>query len=82
MSANGDSRARVELGIKGEELAATFLEESGFRIVKRNSRIGHSDIDILAFDGDTLVFIEVRTKLKIDRGMPEETLTKKKMQQL
>ena len=76
------STEKIELGTKGEELAAAFLEELGFQIVKKNSRIGHSDIDILAMDGDTLVFVEVRTKLKVDRGMPEETLTLKKLKRM
>jgi len=77
-----DSRGRVALGIKGEEISAEFLQDSGYRILKRNARIGHSDIDILAADGETLVFVEVRTKSKTDRGMPEETLTKKKLERM
>lgn len=74
-----NSRARIELGIKGEDLATAFLEESGYSILKRNHRIGHSDIDILAVDGAVLVFAEVRTKSRGDRGMPEETLTRQKL---
>ncbi len=73
------SREKIELGIKGEDLAAGFLKETGYRILKRNYRIGHSDIDILAKDESTLVFIEVRTKSMEDRGMPEDTLTAKKL---
>lgn len=76
------SRYRVELGKKGETLAADFLMNQGYRILKRNKQIGHSDIDILAQDGKTLVFVEVRTKSKSDRGMPEETLTKKKLKRM
>ena len=74
-----NSRDKVELGISGENAAAEFLKEKGYNILKRNKRIGHSDIDILAEDGETLVFVEVRTKSKTDRGMPEETLSKKKL---
>jgi len=74
-----NSRAKVELGIKGEELAEAFLKDSGYTVIKRNHRIGHSDIDILARDGEVLVFVEVRTKSRADRGMPEESLTARKL---
>lgn len=73
---------RVELGRLGESLAADYLESEGMTVLDRNCRVGHSDIDILARDGDTLVFVEVRTKLKTDRGMPEETLTYGKLKQM
>lgn len=76
------SREKVLLGIKGEKISTEWLEDSGYKILKRNARIGHSDIDILAEDGETLVFVEVRTKSKTDRGMPEETLTKKKLKRM
>lgn len=76
------SREKIELGILGEKISAEYLENSGYRILGRNTRIGHSDIDILAQDGETLVFVEVRTKSKTDRGMPEETLTKKKLRRM
>ena len=76
------SREKIELGIKGEDLAESFLKEIGYRILKRNYRIGHSDIDILAKDESTLVFIEVRTKSMEDRGMPEDTLTAKKLRRM
>jgi putative endonuclease len=76
------SHGKVELGIKGEKIAADFLENAGYIILKRNEQVGHSDIDILARDGKTLVFVEVRTKSKSDRGMPEETLTKKKLDRM
>ena len=74
-----NTRARVELGKKGEEIAADLLTNLGYTIVCRNKRIGHSDIDILAEKENTLIFVEVRTKSGMNRGMPEETLTKKKL---
>jgi putative endonuclease len=76
------SREKIELGIKGEDLAVSFLKETGYRILKRNYRIGHSDIDILAQDESSLVFIEVRTKSREDRGMPEDTLTANKLRRM
>ncbi|MBN2659137.1 MAG: YraN family protein [Spirochaetales bacterium] len=77
-----NSRARVELGKLGERIAAEYLSGKGLRIEGRNCRIGHSDIDILARDGDTLVFVEVRTKIKTDRGMPEDTFTFGKLKRM
>jgi putative endonuclease len=84
---NGQEQAdlftkRVELGRKGEEIAAVFLEDAGFNILKRNYRIGHSDIDVLARKRETLVFVEVRTKSKGDNGMPEDSLTSKKLKRM
>ncbi|MCK5153743.1 MAG: YraN family protein [Spirochaetales bacterium] len=76
------SGKKVELGRKGEEIASGFLEDKGYIIIKRNYMIGHSDIDILARNKEFLVFVEVRTKSKKDRGMPEDTLTKKKLHRM
>ena len=76
------SGKKIELGKKGEEIAAGFLEDAGYKIIKRNYMIGHSDIDILAKNNEFLVFVEVRTKSKWDRGMPEDTLTKKKLRRM
>ena len=76
------SRKKIELGKKGEEIAADFLEDAGYQILKRNYMIGHSDIDILVKNNEFLVFVEVRTKSKNDRGMPEDTLTKKKLRRM
>lgn len=49
------------LGQKGEDIAVNFLSEKGYKIVERNFRAGHGEIDIIAFDGNDLVFIEVKT---------------------
>ncbi len=76
------SGKKIELGRKGEDIAAAFLKDAGYKILKRNHMIGHSDIDILARNDDFLVFIEVRTKSKWDRGMPEDTLTAKKLRRM
>ena len=77
-----NSKSKVELGKKGEELAVLYLKEKGYRIINQNYMIGHSDIDILARNKNFLVFVEVRTKSKNDRGMPEDTLTKKKLRRM
>lgn len=51
---------RQTLGRRGEQLAAEHLERLGFSIVVRNHRTRHGEIDIVAYDGHTLVFCEVK----------------------
>lgn len=71
-----------EKGREGERLAARFLEKQGFRIRDRNYRNRLGEIDIVAEDGDVLVFVEVRA-LKASSGhTPEETIHWKKQQRL
>jgi len=73
---------RIELGAKGEDIAEQYLRDAGYKIVKRNCRVRHSDIDVLASRDDTLVFVEVRTKSNSNYGMPEESITKTKLRQM
>lgn len=53
--------ARRRVGQAGEDLAAAMLEQHGYAIVERNAR-GLGEIDIIAYDGDVLVFVEVRAR--------------------
>ncbi|MCX8057597.1 MAG: YraN family protein [Ignavibacteria bacterium] len=66
----------------GEEVAAKFLTEKGYSIVKRNFVFGKGEIDIIAKDGDCLVFVEVKTRKNYDYGEPEYAITKSKQRQL
>jgi len=66
------------LGIKGENLAVTFLKEKGYRIIARNYRTSLGEIDVIAQDGNTLVFIEVKTRTDELFGRPFEAVNKKK----
>lgn len=52
--------ARQRLGRRAEELVATRLRRSGWRIVARNERLPSGELDIVALDGATLVFVEVK----------------------
>jgi putative endonuclease len=52
--------ARQQLGRKAEDLVATRLEQAGWRIVDRNVRLPSGELDIVALDGATLVFVEVK----------------------
>jgi putative endonuclease len=48
------------LGIEGENVAVKFLEKKGYRIIRRNYKTHIGEIDIIAQDGNTIVFVEVR----------------------
>lgn len=67
-----------ELGRKGEALAADHLREQGMRIVGRNWRCRHGEIDLIALAGDTLVFVEVKTRSGTRHGAPLEAITEAK----
>ena len=73
---------KKELGAKGEEVAVSYLKSRGYRIVERNYRIRFGEIDIIAEQGDDLVFIEVKTRSGILFGSPFESVTKQKQKQL
>ncbi len=60
---------RKPLGDFGERLAAAHLEAKGYAIVERNFRVAEAELDIVARDGGTLVFVEVRTRRGGETGM-------------
>lgn len=64
--------ARQSLGKTGEQLAADHLERRGFAIVARNFRTRFGELDLVACDGQTLVFCEVKTRR--GRGNPWDNL--------
>jgi putative endonuclease len=61
VSARADE-ARRALGRRGEQLAAIHLRNHGCALLARNVRTRHGEIDVIASDGDTLVFVEVKTR--------------------
>ncbi len=66
--------ARDELGRRGEDAAAAYLKGLGYRIVGRRERVLRGDIDIVALDGRTVVFVEVRSRSDTLHGHPAETV--------
>ena len=64
-----------ELGRKGEYAACLLLTRKGYEILERNWRCNAGEADIVALDGDTLVFVEVKTRSSLDKGLPEEAIT-------
>lgn len=63
------------IGKKGELLAAKYLEKQGYRILVLNFKERYGEIDIIAIDRDTLVFIEVKTRKSSEFGSPLEAIT-------
>lgn len=70
------------IGLSGEEAAAKYLTSKGFRIIERNFQKRYGEIDIVAMEGDTLVFVEVKTRLGDKFGTPEESITPWKLHSL
>ena len=73
---------RINLGKNGEEVAASYLRGKGMRILVRNFRDKSGEIDIIAKDRDTYVFVEVKTRRTDHFGTPEESVTHRKQQQI
>lgn len=74
--------SKQKKGNYGEELAAKFLVENGYEILERNYRFGHGEIDIVAKENDTLVFVEVKYRNNLEFGPPELAITKAKQKQV
>ena len=68
------------LGRRGEDLAHRFLRAKGFIVVARNYRLssGDAEADIIAWDGATLVFVEVKSRESADFGPPERAIGEEK----
>ena len=72
----------LELGRKGEELAANHLSGKGYKILERNWRRGRNEIDIIARDGNFVVIVEVKTRESNAFGEPEMSVTREKQKAL
>jgi putative endonuclease len=86
------SSRHLELGRRGEELAAAYLLHAGYRIVAANfsvpvgrSRIGaviNVEIDLVAYEGETLCFVEVKTRASNWFAPPEANVDRRKQRQI
>ena len=74
--------ARQGLGRTGERLAAEALTRRGYCILEQNYRCRHGEIDLVAEEGQDLVFVEVKTRRGAAYGLPEEAVTARKRQKL
>ena len=75
--------AHLRLGTRGEKLAARYLRRRGFKILYHNFRGRQGgEIDLICRDGDTLVFVEVKTRTREDFGRPLEAVNRQKQRRL
>jgi putative endonuclease len=71
-----------ETGFAGEKLAEEWLVARGYKIREANWRYRHLEVDLIAEKGDTLHFVEVKTRRSTKFGNPEESINKQKMKNL
>lgn len=74
--------SRDGIARRGEQLAARALLGRGWRILHRNFRVGRGEVDLIAQDGDCLVFVEVKTRVGTQFSEPLEAVTRSKQRQL
>ena len=79
---HGPRTGKKELGKKGEEMALRFLKKRGYRIIERNYACKMGEMDIIAREKDTLVFIEVKTRTSTTFGPPQLAVNPKKQLQM
>jgi putative endonuclease len=70
------------LGKYGEDLAASYLLKHGYRILQRNFRAQYGEIDLVCQHGNTMVFVEVKTRQSHAYGLPEEAVGSRKLQEI
>jgi putative endonuclease len=75
-------KSQRSLGLKGEERAAEALERAGMRIIARNVRSPRGEVDIVAQDGETIVFVEVKTWSSYGIGELQYSVNLKKQRRI
>ena len=75
-------RKNKRLGFKAESLACKLLQNKGYKILARNFRSKFGEIDIVAMDGDVLVFVEVKARNNLKFGNPVESVTEDKIRKI
>ena len=76
------TKARLDLGKRGEELALKKVRRLGYKCIAQNYRCALGEIDLIAKDGDCLVFIEIKTRKGKSLGYAKEAVNERKKRQL
>jgi len=76
------TKERISLGKFGEDLARERLKDLGYRILKTNYRCSLGEVDLVARDGDVLVFVEIKTRKSESLGQIKEVVNRRKQAQL
>jgi putative endonuclease len=74
--------AHLRTGRRGEEQAENFLKKAGLKIIARNVRVGYDELDLIGRQGDTLIFVEVKTRASEDFGRPASAVNRAKRKKL
>lgn len=82
MKGAGNTGPQPSLGGSGEEIAAAYLQRRGYVILAKNYRKRFGEIDIVAAEGDTLVFVEVKTRTSAAFGSPLEAVDGRKQRRM
>ena len=77
-----DTPPHLALGERGEQLAAKFLRRRSYKILVRRYHTRRGEIDLVCRDGQTLVFVEVKTRTSEELGQPSEAVTTEKQRRL
>ena len=77
-----EKTSNLSRGRWGEDRAAEYFRNKGFCIIARNLSCRIGEIDIIARDGNQLVFAEVKTRTRVDKGLPCEFIAKDKMRRI
>ena len=72
----------IELGRRGERIAADFLTLAGHRVIDRNWRSRLGELDIVTIDGDAVVAVEVKTRTSLGFGHPFEAIDRRKLHRI
>ena len=72
----------LKIGKKGEQLALLYLQTQGYDILARNFKGRSGEIDLVAYEGDCVVFVEVKTRNTLDYGRPAEAVDPEKQRAL
>ena len=70
------------LGRRGEDAAARYLTSRGYRLFARNLRLAGVEVDLVAEKGEWIVFVEVKSRRRDDRGDPLEFVDRRKQRRL
>src|SRR5262249_8522308 len=76
--------AHLETGSRGENLAYWYLRQAGYTVVARNraSELRSGELDLIAWDGPVLVFVEVKTRTSLEAGQPESAIPREKQKRV
>jgi putative endonuclease len=70
------------VGSKGEDLAVQYLKRKGFKVIERNYHCSAGEIDLIAREGKTLVFVEIKARSSSEFGLPQDAVDRFKQRKM